>query len=37
MDQAKEDKADVKEAEERGDGGWLYRDLRERVRKPLPR
>lgn len=36
-DQAKEDKADAKKAEERGDGGYLYRDLLQRSRKPLPR
>jgi hypothetical protein len=35
--EAKEEKADAKQAEERGDGGYLFRDVLERVRKPLPR
>ena len=35
--QAKEDKDHAKEAAERGDGGYLYRDILERVRRPLPR
>lgn len=37
MDHAQEDKDHAKEAAERGDGDYLYRDLMSRVRKPLPR
>jgi len=32
-----EAKKDAKQAEERGDGAWLYRDILDRARKPLPR
>lgn len=33
----KEAKQDAKDAEKRGDGGWLYRDIIARSRRNLPR